>query len=158
MKIKIAQTSSDFLIAKKLFLEYQTKIDVCLCFQSFEDELKILSKIYKKPEGVLFLIEEKNKFIGCVGVRKFEDGICELKRMYIKQEFRGKGFGEILLLSAIKESKKLGYIKMRLDTLKTMFEAIGLYQKFGFKKIRKYYRNNIKNIVYLEKFLTKETE
>ena len=150
IKIIVAVSKDEFSVGKKLFLEYSSKLDFDLCFQNFDEELKDIHIQYNKPYGALILLKEKNDFIGCVGIRKFENGIAELKRMYIKEEFRGKGYGKLLLYEAIKTAKILNYNSIRLDTLQTMKEAISLYKKNGFKNIDSYRENPIDGAEYLE--------
>jgi putative acetyltransferase len=79
-----------------------------------------------------------------------EEGICEIKRLYIKPEFRGKGFGKLLVNAVIDEAKKIGYTKMRLDTVPQMKEAINLYREIGFKEIEPYRENPIEGALYME--------
>jgi len=148
--LSIAITTEDFKSGKDMFLEYSKKLDFDLCFQNFEEELKDIDIQYAKPHGALILLKEENEYIGCVGIRKFAKGIAELKRMYVKEEQRGKGFGKLLLNKAVESAKSLNYEKVRLDTLQTMKEAISLYKKNGFKNIAPYRKNPIEGAEYLE--------
>ncbi len=136
---------------RNLFKEYALMLDVDLEFQNFGKEIKNLEVIYSKPYGVAFLITENyNNPIGCFAIRRFEDAICELKRMYIKIEFRRLGIGEKMIKRAIKEGKRLGYKKIRLDTLPKMNAAINLYRKVGFYEIQPYRFNPIEGTKYFE--------
>jgi putative acetyltransferase len=148
-----AITDSDYNTAKELFLEYASELEFDLCFQNFEEELKQLKKQYGKPAGILYLIKYKNNFAGCAGVRKFSEGICELKRMYLKDSLRGKGAGRLLLNRAFEGALELGYRIMRLDTLPRMKAAIAMYEKTGFKEIEPYRLNPVEGAKYYEKDL-----
>jgi GNAT superfamily N-acetyltransferase len=148
-----AVTDGDYNTAKELFLEYASELEFDLCFQNFEEELKQLSKQYGKPEGILYLVKHGNNFAGCAGVRKFSEGICELKRMYLRQSLRGKGAGRLLLNKTIEGARKLGYGIMRLDTLPRMTAAIALYKESGFREIEPYRPNPVVGAKYYEKDL-----
>jgi ribosomal protein S18 acetylase RimI-like enzyme len=91
-----------------------------------------------------------HSLIGCFGIRKIDDKTCELKRMYLSKEVRGRGLGEKLLLKALEIARLSGYQHMRLDTLPTMQSAIGLYQKLGFREIEPYRFNPIAGSKFLE--------
>ena len=148
-----AVTESDYNTAKELFLEYASELDFSLCFQNFEEELKYLKEQYGKPDGLLYLVKFAGAFSGCAGIRKIGDGICELKRMYIKKLLRGKGAGKLLLNKAFEGARKLGYYSMRLDTLPGMKTAIAMYEKSGFREIEPYRHNPVDGAKYYEKFL-----
>ena len=134
----------------ELFLEYAESLGFSLCFQDFDKELAGLPGEYAPPNGCLILAVADSKPCGCVALHKLEEGICEMKRLYIKPEFRGKGFGKLLVNAVIDEAKKIGYTKMRLDTVPQMKEAINLYQQIGFKEIEPYRKNPIDGALYME--------
>ena len=148
--IVLANSPAEFEIAKALFLEYANTLEFDLCFQNFDTEMKKISVQYNYPEGGILLVKTNNNYAGCVGVRKFKGTIAELKRMYIQPEFRGKGYGKILLNEAIRLSANLGYDHLRLDTIKTMKAAIRLYEETGFIKIDAYRHNPIEGVMYYE--------
>lgn len=150
MKIFAATTKSHFEIAKKIFLEYASSINIDLCFQNFDKELEIINKMYNKPNGTLLLTEKNGNIFGCAGIRIFKKNVAELKRMYIKPEFRRKGVGKILLNKVILSAKELGYSKIVLDTLSSMKSAITLYRSFGFNETKPYYHNPNKEAKYFE--------
>ncbi|MBI9035691.1 MAG: GNAT family N-acetyltransferase [Bacteroidales bacterium] len=137
---KLAQSEEEYEEGKRLFVEYSKSIDINLEYQGFANELEIVHKQYTKPEGALILIQhpDSNHAIGCVGIRKFDDGVAELKRMYIQPQFRGKGLASKLLSMAIDLCNELNYCKILLDTLDTMKPAIALYKKHGFTDIDAY--------------------
>jgi putative acetyltransferase len=138
--------------ARVLFREYAAEIKINLCFQDFETELKEIHLQYHKPSGGLILITdpEGGAAVGCVGVRKLEVHVAELKRMYIKEEYRGLGLGERLLDEAIRLAKELKYRQIRLDTLGFMKAAIRLYRARGFKEIKPYRYNPRKDAIFYE--------
>jgi putative acetyltransferase len=153
--ISSALTPTDYTIASTLFHAYASSLDLDLTFQNFTNELANLQKMYSPPTGVLLLAKSATtteESIGCVGVRALDSslGICEMKRLYVGPEGRGKGIGKALALRAMLEAKRLGYAKMRLDTLATMTAALELYRGLGFTDIEAYYHNPLDGVVYLE--------
>lgn len=153
MIITAAHTETDYTAAAILFREYAAWLNIDLCFQGFEEELFDLSKMYASPTGVIFLSKEEDIFTGCVAVRNKEEGVAELKRMYIKPEYRKSGLGSALLQKALHAATEMGYKKIRLDTLSHMTDAINLYTKAGFYEIEPYYFNPEKNALFFEKKL-----
>jgi putative acetyltransferase len=121
-----------------------------LCFQNFENEISDLPAQYSEPTGCIILCYEDDNPIGCVGLRKYEENICEMKRLYLKNEARGKGVGRELAIRIIEKAKQLGYKKMQLDTIETMKEAIALYKSIGFKEISPYRYNPVQGVIYME--------
>lgn len=106
---------------------------------SFAEELIQLPGKYVYPEGALFLAYCDNLPAGCVALRRIDSSSCEMKRMFVYQNFHGKGIGKILGAVIIEEAKKLGYKSMKLDTSFRQVEAQKLYQSFGFRIIEPYY-------------------
>ena len=149
-----AVTESDYKTAKELFLEYASELGFDLCFQNFDEEIKQLGTQYGRPEGILYLVKRADNFEGCAGVRKLGDGICELKRMYLRHSLRGKGAGKLLLEKTFEGARKLGYGIMRLDTLPRMAAAISMYEKYGFREIAPYRLNPVEGAKYYEKNLS----
>ncbi len=151
-----AATKEQIQHAKSLFLEYQKWLNVSLCFQDFDTELATLPGKYASPEGRLYLVNLDGDYIGCIGLRKIEEGICEMKRLYIKPEHQGHGLGSKLVKLLINDAKKIGYRSMRLDTIKEkMPNAVDIYEKNGFKKIEPYYDNPNPHTLFMELDLTK---
>ncbi len=142
------------LQVRDLFLEYANSLDFDLAFQEFDRELSELPGKYSEPDGRLFIVYESGRPAGCVALRKIDEGICEMKRLYVRPEFRGKGIGRLLAEGVISEAKKIGYVKMRLDTVSSMTEAITLYRSLGFVEIKKYRLNPLPDAVFLELDLT----
>ncbi len=151
MKIKEVHTQQEYQIAALLFKEYAQEIGIDLEFQNFQKELSDLKKQYAKPQGTIWLAyNEHEDAVGCVGIRKLEDSICELKRMYVRKEARGTGLGKSLMEKSIEIAIELGYQKMRLDTLSTMHSAIHLYKSVGFYEIESYRFNPFDEAKYYE--------
>ena len=156
-KLIKARTNAHFNEIKKLFLEYRVELGQDLCFQDFDDELKNIPGKYNLPNGELLLIyDEKSKvFAGCVGLRKFKDNICEMKRLFVRPQYRKHGYGKLLTEHIISIAKKLKYKFMILDSLEELKPAICLYKSFGFTIINAYYENPLDGVVYMRKELNK---
>ena len=146
-------TEQDYAAAAILFNEYAGWLKIDLCFQHFSEELQQLATMYAPPSGGIILAKTENEFIGCVGIRKIETGIAELKRMYVKPAFHKRGIGKMLLEKALSLATTYNYEKIRLDTLSNMIPAISLYKQYGFYEIPAYYHNPEKTVVYFEKQL-----
>lgn len=152
---KRATTTQEFEIGKSLFQAYAQAIGIDLSFQNFTDELENINEQYGGREGALLIAYSKeDEPVGCCGIRKIDEGICELKRMYIIPRFQGYGIGRQMMEQSISIGKELGYEKMRLDTLPTMQSAVGLYKKYGFYEIEPYRYNPIKEALFFEKNLS----
>jgi ribosomal protein S18 acetylase RimI-like enzyme len=137
--------------ARELFLEYAKSLGFSLCFQNFEDELAGLPGDYAPPWGCLLLAEYEGQLAGCIALHKLEDGVCEMKRLYLRPTFRGKGLGRILADRIIAEARQIGYQRMRLDTVEpVMKDAVAMYRKFGFREISPYCENPIAGALYME--------
>lgn len=149
-----AESPSQISEARKVFIEYSERLGISLCFQNFEQELAELPGRYALPDGRLLLAVSGDRIAGCVGLRKIGDGVCEMKRLYVKPEFRGQGLGKALAVYLIEEARSAGYAAMRLDTLPAqMDEAIKLYRFLGFREIGPYYHNPVEGALFLELIL-----
>jgi len=136
---------------RALFLEYARGLHFNLCFQNFEEELAALPGPYSLPGGRLFLCEVDERPAACIALKPLEPGICEMKRLYVRPEFRGQHIGSMLARHIVKEAREAGYSKMRLDTIRgAMDNAIALYSSLGFKEISAYYDNPVPNAFYME--------
>jgi putative acetyltransferase len=150
MEIIPAQTDYHLLAARNLFMEYADYLGVDLCFQGFQQELDELPGAYAPPDGRLLLAVEDDQSVGCVTIRKLGEGICEMKRLYVQPEHRGKGLGRRLAEAIIQEARAIGYRKMRLDSLTSLKEAAGLYRSLGFTEIPPYRYNPLPDAVFME--------
>lgn len=146
-----AESPDDVEIARRLFREYEAWLGMDLCFQGFEEELRSLPGKYTQPHGRLFLAFADGEPVGCIAMRKLEDGICEMKRLYLRSEARGLGLGKTLLETLIDEARGAGYRKMRLDTHPPkMGKAVRLYESHGFRPIPPYYDNPHDEVLFME--------
>ncbi len=156
MEIIRARTAEHLERVRDLFREYERFLGVDLCFQEFEEELACLPGQYAPPEGRLLIAVEGRDVAGCVAARKLGDGACEMKRLYVRPQYRGRGLGRDLAREIIREAAALGYAVMRLDTLARLKEAMTLYQSLGFRQTQPYYENPLPEVVYWELPLRKE--
>jgi putative acetyltransferase len=151
MPIFQAGTAEHIEQARALFQEYAASLGFPLCFQSFDKELAELPGDYSPPDGRLLLAEHGGKIAGCVALHKLSDGVCEMKRLYVRPEFRGKALGRALTERVIAEACAIGYTKMLLDTIVgKMDSAIALYRELGFREIPPYRENPIAGAIYME--------
>jgi ribosomal protein S18 acetylase RimI-like enzyme len=144
------------LIARGLFDEYAESLGFDLCFQNFEKELAELPGAYAPPTGRLLMSLVENEPAGCVALRKLSENVCEVKRLYVKPEFRGLKIGAQLTIEAINEARQIGYGRIRLDTHPTMEKAVALYRSLGFIEIERYYDNPVEGAVFMELTLMKK--
>lgn len=153
-KIIQVETIEHIDAARELFREYESWLDVDLCFQGFEVELAGLPGKYTTPDGRLLLAYMDEDLAGCIALRKLEDGICEMKRLFVRSDFRGAGIGVQLIERLIADAREIGYGLMRLDTYPSkMAKAVSLYESHGFRQIEPYYDNPHKGVLFMEKML-----
>jgi GNAT superfamily N-acetyltransferase len=145
-----AQTAEQLATIRELFREYADSLGVDLCFQDFERELATLPGKYVAPEGRLYLALEDGKAAGCAGLRKISPEAGELKRVFVRPAFRGKGIGRRLVLAVVEAARKNAYRRLRLDTLPSMKRAQELYRAMGFKPIEAYNNNPVPGAEFLE--------
>jgi len=151
MQIFAAQNSQDIQSARTLFEDYEASLGISLCFQNFDQELKSLPGKYAPPDGLLLLAVENDELAGCIALRKLEPGICEMKRLFVRPNFRSHGLGRVLVETVIDEARKLGYTQMRLDTLPGLMDkAIALYRSFGFVDIAPYCENPVEGAKFMQ--------
>jgi putative acetyltransferase len=136
---------------RELLLEYWENRKLALYVFNFDQELAGLPGEYGQPDGKLLLAYCEEEPSGCVALRKIGPGICEMKRLYLRPKFRGRGLGRSLANFIIEEARKMGYERMRLDTIQAnMQEAIALYRQLGFKEIAPYRHNPLESVMFME--------
>lgn len=140
----------EFDMVRRLFNRYAASLDFDLDFQDFDDEMRRLPGDYAPPGGCLILAVLKKEPVGCVALRRIDDAICEMKRLYTVPSLRGTGVGRLLVESVIDAARNMGYNKMRLDTVPSMKSARRLYSSVGFEKIGPYRYNPIAGATYME--------
>ena len=152
MSLRRADPSSDLATIRLLFREYAQSLGFALDFQDFEEEMRGLPGAYAEPKGVILLAHSPGgEPWGVVALRPLDDdGVCEMKRMYVRPEARGHGLGRVLGEAIVAEAKARGYHAMRLDTIDTMAAAIALYRSLGFREIPAYRFNPMPGALYFE--------
>lgn len=141
---------------KQLFREYtdmlisnDNNFANYLNLQNYDDELENLEVKYGLPFGRLYLIYYNKELAGCIALRKINSKLCEMKRLYIRSQFRSKGLGTHLVKKIISDATEIGYSAILLDTLPYLQDAIKLYKNFGFYEIESYNNSPMDNLIYL---------
>jgi len=146
-----AQSRTQIDQARELFLEYEKALGVSLCFQGFDKELASLPGTYAPPSGRLLLASYQGQLAGCVALHQLEPGICEMKRLYLRPAFRGKGLGRIMIEVLVNEARAIGYRRLCLDTIEPLMrDAVALYRRMGFREIPPYCANPFEGALYME--------
>jgi putative acetyltransferase len=155
MELIQAKSPEEIRSTRELFQEYASWVEISLCFQNFDKEVAELPGDYAPPSGRLFLVVEGDAVMGCVALRKIGDRVGEMKRLYVRPEFRGRGLGRTLTEKLIAEARQIGYARLRLDTLPgKMDQAIAMYRSFGFQEIAPYYKNPVASASFMELVLS----
>ena len=170
-RIYPAESPSEIELIRELFLEYANSLGFSLCFQGFDQELAGLPGDYAPPEGRLLLAEYDGKVAGCGALHRVQSSesgvagnvretktgtgrgepVAEMKRLYLRPEFRGKGLGRALAERILQEARNIGYARLRLDTVEpVMKDAVAMYRKIGFQEIAPYCSNPIAGALYME--------
>ena len=144
-----ASDTTELEHVRQFFRNYAAWLGVDLSFQGFADELANLPGAYGEADGRLFFAEIDGRPAGCVGIRRFSEGVCEMKRLYVDPDARGRGLGRQLALQAIKAAQALGYRRILLDTLPMMRIAVKLYRELGFTEAPAYYPTPIEGTIFL---------
>ncbi len=144
-----ASDSTELEHVRQFFRNYAAWLGVDLSFQGFADELANLPGAYGDVDGRLFFAEVDGRPAGCVGIRRFSEGVCEMKRLYVNPDARGRGLGRQLALQAIKAAQELGYRRILLDTMPMMRIAVKLYRELGFTEAPAYYPTPIEGTIFL---------
>jgi GNAT superfamily N-acetyltransferase len=150
MTIREASSHADWALVRLLLREYADWLATDLSFQNFEHELADLAEMYGPPGGRMLIAEDGHEFAACVGLRRFDDSTCEMKRLYVRPAYRGVGLGRRLVLAIMAQGRALGYERMRLDTLAKMAEAQRLYKSVGFRPIPPYGAHAVPGTQFLE--------
>ena len=138
-----------------LFKEYESGLGISLCFQNFAEEVANLPGDYDPPNGRLLLAREYDQILGCIALRPLGPTKCEMKRLFVRPEYRARGLGRVLVEAIIEEARKIGYTHMRLDTLPGLMDhAIGLYRAVGFVEIPPYTQHPVDSATFMELDLT----
>ena len=137
-------------LVRSLFEEYAATLGFDLCFQNFDEELASLPGSYAPPTGTIVVAFVDGTGAGCVALRPFSEGVCEMKRLYVKPAHRGRGIGRALAAAVVEFARVAGYELMRLDTLVSMEEANALYRSIGFVPCERYRRNPCEHPVFME--------
>lgn len=151
--MKIVDGKEYIIQVKKLILEYANQLNRDLSFQKIEEELNDPSKKYTAPQGEILVAIEGDAVLGMVAYHRYSEIRCEMKRLYVKPDFRGSHLGDILVKKIIERAKLSGYKEMVLDTLIPMKAAIHLYRKYGFEECAPYYNNPMDDVIYMIKRL-----
>ena len=150
MRIEYADSPQFLGTIRALFCEYESSINVDLCFQGFEKELATVPGEYARPRGRLLLAFDGDEVAGCGALRRFDEGISEMKRLYVRPAYRGKSIGAELARVLIENAREASYAKMRLDTMPSMARAIVLYRSLGFREIPCYRFNPVPGALFFE--------
>lgn len=152
MPAEIAKLApADLPRTKALIGEYLRWIGEDLSFQNVEEELASFPGPYAEPEGSFFVAREGEAIVGCVGMKKLGPGLCEMKRLFVRDDHRGMGLGSALVEMLLGEAKRKGYERMRLDSLRKMESAVALYRKHGFHEIGQYVENPLPGALFMER-------
>jgi ribosomal protein S18 acetylase RimI-like enzyme len=151
LRIFTALSPTDIAQVRDLFLEYAQSLGFSLCFQSFDRELAELPGDYAPPRGRLLIASYGGELAGCVALHELEQGIAEMKRLYVRPQYRGKRVGFALVQQLLAEARAIGYGSIRLDTVEpVMKDAVRMYRRLGFREIPSYRTNPIEGALYMQ--------
>lgn len=157
LEITAPRSAADLEAIKRLFREYAQSLGFSLAYQDFEQELADFPGKYAAPAGALLLATAGGEAVGAVALRKLDDDVCEMKRLYVKPSFRGqrtadgRSIGRALAEDIVAIGRERGYRRLRLDTIAgKMRQALSLYRSMGFVEIPPYYASPIPDTAYME--------
>ncbi len=145
-----AETKENYRLAADLLREYEASLGIDLCFQGFPEELESLERMYGPPGGRFLLLRVEEETAGCVALVDSGGKTCEMKRLYVRPGFRGRGLGRKCAEEIVRAAKEMGYASVRLHTLPAMREAIALYRSMGFREIAPYDETPVEGVVFME--------
>lgn len=151
--VREASSAADMARVRELFREYADWLRVDLCFQGFDAELATLPGAYARPDGRLYLAMEGDDAVGSIALRRFDAQAGEVKRLYVRPAWRGRGVGDRLTRGVIEVAREIGYRRLLLDTLDHMQAARSLYARAGFRETGAYYHNPLPGAVYMQREL-----
>ena len=150
LRIREASSQLDYEGSRRLFEEYASAIGFDLGFQGFDQEVASLPGEYASARGCILLAESGGALRGCVALRALSAEVCEMKRLYVRPEWRGLGIGRALAMAVVAAARVRGYSRMRLDTVAGMVEARRLYESLGFREIAPYRHNPLEGACFFE--------
>lgn len=151
VRVVIAASQAEYEAGRRLFTEYAESLGIDFGFQGFVQEMAALPAMYGPPRGCLLLASKGGDFIGAVGLRELEDGVAEMKRMYVMPEHQGSGAGRALLEAFIAQAEALAYRSIKLDSVASLDRALTLYRRYGFVETAPYCYNPYPDAVYMER-------
>lgn len=149
MSLRIESAYDKLDNIKELFNEYAAMLNLDLSFQDYEHELASLPRRYDMPNGRLYIALFDDKLAGCIGLRPLREDWCEMKRLFVRPQFRGKKVGRILVEKIIADAKSIGYKHMVLDTIPALENAVNLYKNIGFHETEPYCYNSVEGALFL---------
>lgn len=155
MSIEIQLAYNQLNEIKELFAEYTDMLGVDLSFQDYDKEINTLPGKYALPGGRLYIALCDHALAGCIALRPMDEKCCEMKRLFVRPQYRGLKIGKLLIDTIIAEAQSMQYEYMVLDTLASMEKALSIYKRLGFQEIEPYYHNPIQGAVYLRLDLRK---
>jgi len=158
VEIVRASVREQYEAAGKLFFEYANSINVSICFENLDKEVAELPGAYAEPSGRLLLAYCEGRLAGCGALKRADDRVCEMKRLFVRSEFRGRGIGKKLARALAEEATSAGYTDIRLDTLPTMTEAIALYRSIGFELTAPYRKLPVAGALFMQASLARVLE
>jgi ribosomal protein S18 acetylase RimI-like enzyme len=155
LEILQAQSKEDLELVRVLLEEYgKWGVNVGLAYpeeyQAFLEQIANLPGVFAPPDGCVLLAKYQGRTSGCVALRKLTEDTCEMKRLYVTPEMRGRSIGRALAIAVIEQARKIGYTRMRLDTVASMRAAKALYKSLGFKEIEPYRYNPLEGATFME--------
>lgn len=149
MSIEIREAYSNIEDIRTLFKEYTSSLGIDLAYQNYAEEFSSLPGKYAKPTGRLYIAYVDGIVAGCIGLRKLDAQRAEMKRLYVRNQFRSFHIGKMLAEQVILDAKAIGYKTIVLDTLSTMENARRIYRHLGFIETTPYYESPVKDTCFL---------